>query len=952
MKQILKKLTENMADYRPFPFWSWNDKLEPEKLKSQIHWMHENGIGGFFMHARGGLKTPYLSEEWMECIETCCDEAKKLGMKAWAYDENGWPSGFAGGKLLEEPSNRDMYILKKEGDLDADADVSYLLEGKRLIRTTEWEAGKTYLNLYFKRSASTVDILNPDIVDKFLDITHRQYKEHLGENFAKKLKGFFTDEPQYYRWDTPYTPMVAEYFEKEYHENVLDGLGLLFVEKEGYRGFRYRYWMAMQKLMLQNYAKKVYDWCEENGVQLTGHFIEETSMGFQLMCCGGVMPFYKYEHIPGIDWLGSTTDNELPPRQLGSVARQLGKRQAVTETFGCCGWDVTPAELRRVAGFQFANGANVICHHLVPYSEHGQRKRDYPAHFVPLNPWVKEHFKAFNDSFTRLGYLLGEGKEPVNVAMLHPMRSAYFDYKRDMEQEGFCIGELDKKLREACRLLSARGIAYHFLDETLMEEHGFVVENKIGCGKCSYDYLVLPKVLTMGKNTEILIRQFVANGGKVLLLEGAPEYLEGEPYQYTYLESNCTLEDITQAQPFEVENTDTELYYAYRTVNGTPFLFVQNASKENSYTQTFRLKDGSVSFTSLDLNTLNLEKQSLTVTLQKEEAILLLPSAEQVVQEEELSEKDLIFEDASVSFDTNYLTVNVVRYSKDGVKYSEPMYKNALFQQLLEERYQGKLWLRYDFEVQTIPEKLTLMAEQDGVASCNVNGQEIQFTDRYEDETSFWTADITDKVHLGTNFYESVLDWEQSEATYYALFGENVTESLKNCIAYDSEIEAIYLSGRFGVYSHTGFTPHDAETVCAHDFYIGKLPERISEPTTDGFPFFRGKLTMSQDILLDTENMLLKVPGHYLTAKVWINEKEAGELFFERKLDISQYAVKGENNIKVEFTIGNRNLMGPFHYEKPEAFVGPMTFDACDLPKSQDGWPQYRFYRFYKDSEV
>lgn len=57
------------------------------------------------------------------------------------------------------------------------------------------------------------------------------------------------------------------------------------------------------------------------------------------------MPFYEYEHIPGIDWLGKETERPLAAKQVGSVAAQLGKKQVLTETFGCCGWDVSPAEL-------------------------------------------------------------------------------------------------------------------------------------------------------------------------------------------------------------------------------------------------------------------------------------------------------------------------------------------------------------------------------------------------------------------------------------------------------------------------------------------------------------------------------------------------------------------------------------------------------------------------------
>ena len=105
-------------DYRPIPFWSWNDKLEENELIEQIRWMNHTGFGGFFMHARGGLGIEYLGEEWFHCVRACCEEAKELGMSAWSYDENGWPSGFVGGKLLEQASNRDRYLTYFIGDYD------------------------------------------------------------------------------------------------------------------------------------------------------------------------------------------------------------------------------------------------------------------------------------------------------------------------------------------------------------------------------------------------------------------------------------------------------------------------------------------------------------------------------------------------------------------------------------------------------------------------------------------------------------------------------------------------------------------------------------------------------------------------------------------------------------------------------------------------------------------
>lgn len=965
MKNVISRIETVQKEYQPIPFWSWNDDLKDDELVRQIHWMKENSIGGFFMHARGGLKTPYLSEEWMNCITACSEEAVKLDMDAWIYDENGWPSGFAGGKLLEDINNRDMYIDYKIGSFDEKATVVYSVETEKLIRINgvetlrEGSNNNQFLNLYICRAVSTVDILNPRVVDQFIGLTHEKYKEHYKEDFTTKIRGFFTDEPQYYRWRTPYTPMVAKYFREHYGEDILNTLGLLFVEKEGYRSFRYRYWLAMQTLMLNSFAKKVYDWCDENGVELTGHYVEEVTLGYQIMCCAGVMPFYEYEHIPGIDWLGRDTNNELSPKQLGSAARQLGKKQTLTETFGCCGWDVSPGELRRIAGFQYACGVNLMCHHLVPYSEHGQRKRDYPAHFHPVNPWIKEGFKEFNDYFSRLGVLLAESEEPVNVAILHPIRSAYFDYKREMEDVGFGVKYLDESLHEVCRTFSARGINYHFLDETLLEKYGLVKGMTIGCGKCTYTYLILPHILTMGSNTEKLLHQYIENGGRVLIFGNKPEYLEGETFSYDYLESNCTLDEIQCNQDFTVTNDNTDIYYAYRKWEDRPFLFLQNASGEKSYTQEFIFKDGYCSFVELDLLTLETRKIPLKITLEENKSLLLFPSFDpidecsngEMVDTVCKQEYELFFKDADVEFETNYLTLDMVRYSKDGMAYSEPMSRNKLFGLLLEERYAGKIWIRYDFEIEKLPPKLTLLAETDGSSQFMINGALFEFLQECEDEPTLRMADITSMVHEGENCYEVVMNWHQSEETYYALFGENVTESLRNCIAYDSEIENVYLAGKFGVYSRNDFETYDKESVCAYDFYIGEEPKKVNDPTIDGFPFFRGKITMSQNILLNDKSTILHIRGRYLTAKVWVNEEFAGNLFFEHHLDISSLAVAGMNRVKVEFLIGNRNLLGPFHHACTEDFVSPDLFDRIDLPESEDCRCRYRLMRFYLENK-
>ena len=83
--------------YRPIPFWSWNEKLDIGETAEQVRTMHKAGIGGFFMHARGGLQTEYMGDEWFRNIDAAVNDAHDCGMGAWAYDENGWQSGFGNG---------------------------------------------------------------------------------------------------------------------------------------------------------------------------------------------------------------------------------------------------------------------------------------------------------------------------------------------------------------------------------------------------------------------------------------------------------------------------------------------------------------------------------------------------------------------------------------------------------------------------------------------------------------------------------------------------------------------------------------------------------------------------------------------------------------------------------------------------------------------------------------
>ncbi|MBQ0124968.1 MAG: hypothetical protein KBS59_01420, partial [Clostridiales bacterium] len=129
-KKLDMALFENpTCEYRAAPFWAWNCDLTPEILEKEIEYMKKMGFGGFHMHPRVGLSTKYLSDDFMSLIRTCVDKAKKENMRAYLYDEDKWPSGFAGGYNSKDIENRQktLYITNvpyNDGTLTVESDIA------------------------------------------------------------------------------------------------------------------------------------------------------------------------------------------------------------------------------------------------------------------------------------------------------------------------------------------------------------------------------------------------------------------------------------------------------------------------------------------------------------------------------------------------------------------------------------------------------------------------------------------------------------------------------------------------------------------------------------------------------------------------------------------------------------------------------------------------------------
>ena len=93
---------------KPFPppglscFWFLNDPCEPAHMDRMIEGFAGRGIGAVVLHARAGLLLPYGGGDWFAFVRRTARQCAARGVEVWLYDEDPYPSGAAGGRLVME----------------------------------------------------------------------------------------------------------------------------------------------------------------------------------------------------------------------------------------------------------------------------------------------------------------------------------------------------------------------------------------------------------------------------------------------------------------------------------------------------------------------------------------------------------------------------------------------------------------------------------------------------------------------------------------------------------------------------------------------------------------------------------------------------------------------------------------------------------------------------------
>jgi hypothetical protein len=974
LKELTEQFSNPLCQYRGAPFWSWNDKMEGPEIRRQIRDFHAAGIGGFFMHSRGGLETAFLSEEWFRACDAAIDEARKLGMLAWAYDEDRWPSGQAGGITtgrFPETAARVVEAVRQDAWPTLQAGViscfrqgrkgwSYLKKAPAAGRDYTSSLGQ-FLVFYEHASKShswhngrpPFDLLDKDAVRLFIETAYKPYVDRYPADLGKTLPGVFTDEPNYFGFGQrqsetggvvmPWTPTLLKRFHKRRGYDLAPYLPALLGEKldadKPGDEIRHDYWLTLTEMFVANYSAQIGKYCKKHKIAFTGHYLwEETLMG-QAHVGGCTMPHYVHEQVPGVDILCRRTSELLTVKQAASVAHQWGRSRLISELYGASGWDLSLQDQKWIGDWQYALGVNYRCQHLCLYSLRGERKRDFPPSHMPHQPWWAQ-YKTVEDYFARLSLALSLGEPVREVAVIHPIRSAWaalhlpYDAKK-MEQ-----WPVQVKLQEMLDTLLYNQIDLDFVDEMLLEQYGGVKKGRLFVNKADYKIVVVPEmthiapataealleaarqgvtILSCGtrpvkvyqSDASVRVRQDLEEQFNALLqghrvsLKALPETLRkqmAEPvtikpatrllYQLREEGRQRTLFLTNQQEKsaeFTVEITGGQDLQRWCTESGNPSAWPFELTSRGVRFKVWLAQAGSAVFTYLA----DKPAQALSGEVLAPAAATAISLPDQVPYR--IDRSNVLYVDRAA------VVVEGTNIALEGFLPQVCREVRAIFD-LQDIRYHGNqpwAWRRrpadkqvvitYTFDVEEVPAGMvSLGIEQPQRKKISLNGQPV--------------------VSPASGYY---LDPSIAVVALPSLRAGRNTIEVREDLDEDFEAEAVYLLGAFGV----------------KDRKVVRLPETIhpGDWTGQGLPYFAGRLSVSVPVTVQeagTYDIELVTQG-----VVTIGVGVEGQPLEYRAFAPWRFPVPlraGANTLTIEMANSLRNLMGPHHCrEERPMWVGP-----------------------------
>ncbi len=958
--------------YSSGPLWVWNDLISEKQIVDTLNDLAAQHVKQVWVHPRPGLMTPYLDKDWFRLWKLSLKEAERLDMNVWIYDENSYPSGFAGGLVPEAmPESRGLGVhfadAKTVGKPGKDVLAVYRLSGKACENiSAELRDGKKfpegkYLVANIRQAPARgwhggkyyVDLLRPGVTEKFLEITMGAYEREIGEHFGCRVPGVFTDEPHLspaggLHWSLDF----SQRFKKRWGYDLIDALPSIVRPVGDWRRVRHNYYAFCLEQFIEHWSKPFYEYCEKHNLEFTGHYWEH---GWPGASHGGDnMAMYAWHQRPSIDNLFNQYSegphgqfgNTRTVKELATVANQMGRKRTLCETYGAAGWELRFEDMKRIGDWLYVTGVNTLNEHLSNITIRGSRKRDHPQSFSYHAPWWSE-YHMMADHFTRLSLVLSSGQQINRVLLLEPTTSAW------MYQHTKTLGPLGNQFQDMVNRLERAQAEYDIGCEDIMGRHGSVEGKMLKVGQRAYDTLILPPMTeNLDEKTMRLVEQFAKAGGRVLACGPPPLRVDGaisdrgkkvadnENWQkVSVTEAIAAATARTHADGLTINRTAGDkglLFHQRRRLADGEFLFLVNTSIDQP-------SSGQIVSTARGMQLWDPDSGRIAPHHFQADASgvktdfelppcgsLLLFLSNKPVQPASAKQSTTVASVAAAGPTTvkrlgpNVLTLDFVDVTAGG-KTRKNVYAFAAgvfaFQQ---NGMSGNPW---NMEVQLrdtlITKKFPAGSGFEATYRFKLAGPVPKPLHIVIERPDLYTITCNGKpVTAVEGRWWLDKSFGQVDITSAVVEGENAVTIKASPMTVFHELEPAYLLGDFSLdASDAGFMVSQARPL--------KL-EPKSGWDAQGMPFYGHDVSYTQEFEIDkpTGSYRVKLPNWYgSVAKVVVNGKKAGTIGYRPyQCDVTKFIRAGKNTVQVVVTGTLKNTLGPHHCGNLIGIAGPGHF--------------------------
>ena len=939
-------------EFGPAPWYGWMGNLTKKNIDEDLKRFLDMEIYEIIIIPLYGLKPEYLGKEYCELFRHTCGRCREWGMKLWIYDDFNWPSGTCAGKVLQKyPEFRQRKIHFSWTDNEMKKDPKWEIvehEGCDLASYgSEWSLC----------SNGYLDVLNPKAVDGFIELTHDAYKKAIGEYFGEVVLGFFTDEPVMLKdggTNFPYTPDLFEIFKENYGYDLETNISVLVDDDHDSYKVRQDYWTLVSNLFRDNCFARIADWCEVNGMSLTGHLLFEESLAGTLQYNGDVYDSLSQMQVPGIDLLCSVvsfdhdtnytaafgTDKcvDVTGRIIDSISLFGGKKRNICEAFGCTEPSDTSKDYKRAADFLLHHGVNIINDNLFVDSNASFRKATGCHTF--WTPWVKR-YDQLSRHITTLSFLNSESRVMTNLGIYYPKTDIQVRFGSPDTIFGVAgrVVPANKEwtktqdtIHTICHgLITSQWNHYFMFDQVIQQaeiDNGAINHSGFECR-----VMIMPEIHYIAPETARKLSLFAAAGGYIVCLGRIPkiisesgevgaEAFSGERICLLNEELNVLNEKLVETiskeltRDIDITGRNLESVMAtHRMTKAGEMLFITNFGKEtaelkHNLDNRWRLVD-SVSRETLEGECFE------TLQLRPNESLLLIKNENNsdTVEKTYYSEKRQrisLGEKWRISGEIkNTYSLPVEIYKGDSnvdissLKLNVDEWHPACVEVApIDIEPEKRHWLKSSFTLKTIPKQLLVTV--DGLDDCKVyiNGR------------------------LATKKVENII-WDDDNITYdikpLVVDGDNQV-IIEYTPAPDRAF--MYKTPCWGACMKNILPPF----VVSGDFLVSELDSNrelclvnstieIGSLYDQGFPNFYGTMDFERKFTLDkfSENSLLDLGNQNDLFEVEINGQPAGTLCWAPyQIKIGHLLKRGENIVKLKLHTARGGLIRRFYmnYEK------------------------------------